>query len=258
MNQVITLNKPIGYTPNQMIDLFREQYPHFAKEKIGFAGRLDPMAGGLLLLLVGDANFEREKYLNLDKTYEFTCLLGLETDSYDLLGILNNEQYIKPPENFEDTVEKFIEESKGTKNQPYPPFSTKPVDGKELFKWAKEGKINEIEIPTKQITIYSFKQTKTATIQVIDLQKHIEENISKIKGMFRQDETINTWQKCLDEIKITEFTTLSFEVKCSSGTYVRSLVHNLGEKLGCGAVTIDIHRTKVGSFSLDKALSLRV
>src|SRR5688572_29193656 len=90
MKAIIAVNKPISYTPNQIITLVRQKYPHFGSEKIGFAGRLDPMAEGVLLLLVGDANFEREAYLNLDKTYQFTALLGLETDSYDLLGLLTS------------------------------------------------------------------------------------------------------------------------------------------------------------------------
>ncbi len=258
MKIVLSVNKPVSLTPNQVIEKIRTQFPHFAREKIGFAGRLDPMARGVLLLLIGDANFEREQYLNLDKTYEFTALLGLETDSYDLLGLLIELEIKNPPENNEEIVNQFINESIGNKTQPYPPYSTKPVQGKRMFNWAKEGRLNEIEIPTKEITIYSFKKLHESTLPVNELEKIINEKVAKIEGEFRQEEIINKWHALFEQHKNIEFKTITFEVKCSSGTYVRSLVHNLGKLLNCGAVTLDINRTKVGTYKLDDALDLKV
>jgi tRNA pseudouridine55 synthase len=256
MNIILSINKPISYTPNQIIEKVRSQFPHFAKEKIGFAGRLDPMAKGVLLLLVGDANFEREKYLNLNKTYQFSALLGLETDSYDLLGILHSLEYKNPPGNSEEVINNFLSQSIGKKIQPYPPFSTKPVQGKELFKWAREGKIAEIEIPTKEVEIYNFKQLSQSNISAPELQKTITERIAKIEGFFRQEEILKKWNDFFKINKQANFKTITFEVKCSSGTYVRSLVHNLGKNLGSGAVTLEIYRTKVGSYSIDNCLEL--
>ena len=258
MKIILNVHKPVGYTPNQMIEKVRHQFSHFAQQKIGFAGRLDPMARGVLILLVGDANFEREKYLNLNKTYEFTAILGLETDSYDLLGLLTSPTSKTPPNNLTTIINQFITDSLGKKIQPYPPFSTKPVKGKELFKWAREGKIAEIEIPTKEITIHSLKQINQTTIKATDLHQHIKERINKIEGFFRQEEILAKWQKFFASNTKEEFTTLSFEVTCSSGTYVRSLVHNLGNILGCGAVTFDINRTKVGSYSLKDSITLKL
>jgi tRNA pseudouridine55 synthase len=69
MEQVITVNKPIGLTPLQAVTQFRKKFPLYASEKIGYAGRLDPMAEGLLLLLVGDNNKTKEQYEQLDKEY---------------------------------------------------------------------------------------------------------------------------------------------------------------------------------------------
>ncbi len=256
MKIIISVNKPPGFTPNQIIEKVRKQFPHFDKEKIGFAGRLDPMARGVLLLMIGDANFEREKYLNLDKTYEFTALLGIETDSYDLLGLLNQEPIKYPPSDYLEMCQKYINSLNGVHDQEYPPFSTKPVQGKNLFKWAKEGKLSEIEIPTKEITIYSIEQLSTSQITAKELKKIINEKINKIEGHFRQEETIEKWNELLDENNNQEFKTISFKIRCSSGTYVRSIVHNLGKKLGCGAVTLDINRTKVGNYKLEDSLNL--
>ncbi len=259
MKAVISVNKPVGLTPNQMIKKVRQHFPNFQFEKIGFAGRLDPMAKGVLLLLVGGANFEREKYLNLDKTYQFQALLGIETDSYDLLGLLETLNYNIPPENYQKIIEEYIKESLGPKEQPYPPFSTKPVRGKELFKWAREGKISQIEIPTKQITIFNFKQIQESTITREELQSYLKEKISKIEGVFRQEEILQRWDAFFNKNpQQSEFPTVTFEVTCSSGTYVRSLVQNLGKKLGCNALTFDINRTKVGTFNLKDSLNLTI
>jgi len=258
MKIILAVNKPVSFTPNQIIEKIRTQFPHFAKEKIGFAGRLDPMARGVLLLLIGDANYEREQYLGLDKTYEFTAILGIETDSYDLLGLLNDVEIKDFPSNSDQIIENFITESIGKKTQPYPPYSTKPVQGKQLFKWAKEGRINEIEIPTKEITIYSFKKLNESELSIAELERIINEKVAKIKGEFRQEEIINKWHTLIAKNTHTELKTVTFEVKCSSGTYVRSLVHNLGKSMGCGAVTLDINRTKVGTYKLEDSLDLKI
>lgn len=258
MKIILSVNKPISFTPNQIIEKVRTHFPHFAKEKIGFAGRLDPMARGVLLLLVGDANYEREQYLELDKTYEFTAILGIETDSYDLLGLLNDLEIKDSPLNSDQIIENFIKESIGKKTQPYPPYSTKPVQGKQLFKWAKEGKINEIEIPTKEITIYSFKKLNESQLPISELGRIINDKVAKIEGEFRQEEITNKWHELITANMDKELKTITFEVKCSSGTYVRSLVHNLGNKLGCGAVTLDINRTKVGTYKLADSLDLKI
>ena len=88
MNTIILINKPISLTPLQAIRRLQSLHPELEGEKIGYAGRLDPMAEGLLLLLVSDENKKRKEYERLPKTYEFEVLLGIETDSYDVLGII--------------------------------------------------------------------------------------------------------------------------------------------------------------------------
>src|SRR4051812_2270372 len=95
MNRVINVYKPIGFTPLQVIEKLREKFPEYKNVKIGYAGRLDPLAHGVLLLMIGDATKEREKYLGLDKSYEFEAVLGVSTDSYDVLGLVNNNLTMK-------------------------------------------------------------------------------------------------------------------------------------------------------------------
>ena len=96
-NKVINIYKPQGVTPVQLIVKFRISYPEFKDTKIGFAGRLDPLAHGVMLLTIGEANFNREPLLNLNKTYKFKVLFGVETDSYDYLGLLKDFNKLRLP-----------------------------------------------------------------------------------------------------------------------------------------------------------------
>lgn len=105
--------------------------------------------------------------------------------------------------------------------------------------WAREGKLNEIEIPTIEIEIYDFEELGTREISKEDLLKQIEEKIGKVKGDFRQAESLESWKTVLAESLENSFKIGSFWLKCSSGTYVRSLANDMG------GVAFKINRTKV-------------
>src|SRR5579871_234239 len=90
MQTILNLYKPIGKTPLEVIREFQIQNPEYQNVKLGYAGRLDPMAEGVLLVLVGEENKKRKEYERLKKEYEFTVLFGIETDSYDALGTVKN------------------------------------------------------------------------------------------------------------------------------------------------------------------------
>lgn len=246
IQKVINIYKPVGITPLQLIQKFKQENPQYQDLKISYAGRLDPMAHGQMLLLVGEENKNREKYLNLDKTYEFTSCFGMQTDSYDFLGILKNINYQNPPQNLEPLIKEFINKSIGKQTQEYPPYSTKTVFGKPLFKWAREGQLEKIKIPKREIEIYSFELKQISNISQKNLKNYIFKNIKKLDGDFRQQEILEKWEEFFQKNEIPEFTTAIFQVSCSSGTYIRSLANRLGEVLTCKAITIEIHRTEVG------------
>jgi tRNA U55 pseudouridine synthase TruB len=84
---VFGLYKPAGWTPLQALLELKRVRPELADIPLTYAGRLDPMAEGLLLVLGGEKVHEKDTYLGLDKTYTVTALLGIETDSFDLLGM---------------------------------------------------------------------------------------------------------------------------------------------------------------------------
>lgn len=257
MHKVLNLYKPSGFTPLQIIDKFREENPEYQTVKLGYAGRLDPMAEGVLLVLVGEENKKRKEYEDLKKEYAFDVLFGVATDTYDVLGKIIRAQQSDKASELQRKIKQILPPFSGKQMQPYPPYSSQPVNGKPLFYWAREGKLDKIIIPQKAIDIYEFTLVSLYTITPRELEKVIEEKLEKVSGNFRQDEIKKCWRKFFASIKdAIDFPVARFTIACSSGTYVRSIANALGEKLGCGAIALKIVRTKAGNFTKEQALHL--
>lgn len=257
MNQLLNIYKPVGLTPLQLIQQLRLQKPEYKNATIGYAGRLDPMAEGVMLLMIGEETKKREKYLSLDKEYDFTVLFGVETDTYDFLGLLKETKINPTPDNVNLIVNSFANKMHGLNTQSYPPYSSKTIQGKPLFLWAKEGKLDEIEIPTHDIDIKELRLKTINEVVTPDLEQHIFDNIKLIEGDFRQKEITERWKGFFQENSEKTFMQATFHMRCSSGTYVRQLVHELGKELGCGAITVSIVRTKLGNYDVKKTLRLK-
>lgn len=244
-------------TPLEVIMELKQLKPELKNQKISYAGRLDPLARGVLLLLVGEEIKHKEKYLSLDKSYEFEAILGIETDTYDLLGLIQSLELKLVPINVNLIVNDFVNKYRGKQLQSYPPYSSKAVDGKHLFWWAKNKRLDEIAVPTREIEIFKFETVGMGEITLLKLEEKINREIALIHGDFRQNSILKRWEEFFAKYDRSEkLKTVKFNVTCSSGTYVRELVHQLGKEIGCGAVTIDILRTTIGDYSLKKSLKL--
>lgn len=264
MQTILNIYKPKGLTPLQTINLLREKKPEYKKKTIGFAGRLDPLAHGVLLLMVDEETTkQKDTYLNLPKEYEFEAVFGVATDTYDALGLINNikiKQYNNDIQHIKKELEEFIKSKLGKQLQPYPPYSSKPVNGKPLYLWARENKLSEIEIPKREIEIYNFKLLETGSVSPKKLKDEIMKQIDSVTGDFRQEQIRKTWDDFFSHdqgLKTNgHFLTARFIISCSSGTYVRSLVNEMGINFGMGAVTLDILRTKIDSYTLAGAIKI--
>ncbi len=249
-SKVINLYKKCGQTPLECINELKNSDSSLSSLPVTYAGRLDPLAEGVLLALVGDECHKKDEYLSLSKEYELTILFGFETDTYDLMGQIIKESKL---ENF--NIEKKIVEGKllnfiGIINQPYPPYSSRTVKGKPLYKWTREGKIDEIEIPSHRVKIEFIKIIKMGEISTEVLHRKIKKIISLVKGDFRQESILELWEKSLKERKGEKFKTITLKVSCGSGVYMRSLAHELGKSMGISALALKIIRTKVGEYSI--------
>lgn len=257
MQFVIPIFKPIGPTPLEMIKQFRVEHPEYAYSKIGYAGRLDPMASGLLLFLIDHENANRKIYEKLSKIYTFDLIFGIETDTYDALGLIQNRQYFtKFPAQIElqQKLDSILTQMIGYKEQAYPPYSSPRINGKPLFYWARHNLLHTITIPKKIITITSIGVLKSKVISLKKLKNMIINQINKVRGDFRQDQILATWQAL--ELPFVALPVFHCQVACSSGTYIRSLAHEIGQKMNFGAIACNIQRTRIGNYSIDSLGSI--
>jgi len=248
-NKPILIYKNIGETPLQAVEKLRIKYPEYSNLPMTYAGRLDPLVEGLLLVFIGDDCKKKDEYLGLSKEYEVEILFGFETDTYDLLGIVkketNEQKYIIPV-----SFNKFFSNFIGDISQEYPSYSSKTVNGKPLWQWAREGRLNEIEFPKHIVKIESINIVEEKIISKNDLGKYIEKVIPMVKGDFRQDEIIEKWREALTSSPYTEFNTMKIKVSCGSGAYMRVLAHDIGKVLDISSLAYHIKRTKIGDYSI--------
>ena len=205
-NGLIIINKPEGISSHSVVSRVKRA---LGAKKAGHTGTLDPMATGVLPVLIERGVKASEYMLTEDKHYRATLLLGVTTDTEDVSGkILSSTDEI--PE--ESKVIAAVESMLGKSFQTPPMFSAIKIGGKKLYELARQGEVVEREM--REINIYSIACKK-----------------------------INEREYILD-------------VKCSKGTYVRTLCKDIGEKLGCGATMKTLERLEAAGFTLDDAVSL--
>lgn len=249
-NPQLNVYKPIGATPVEMINLLKKRFPEYSRQKISYAGRLDPMAHGVLILLIGDkenkARREREKSA---KEYTFDVLFGISTDSYDILGIPSVNESIPSIKEIQEVLKDF----KGEINQKLPRFCSYRIQGSPMYILAKEGRLKEqprIKRRIDNIEIISFKKIKEQ-----DLLGEILNRIALIKkDDFRQDIIVPRYKKALCKNRI--FLLVKMKTTVSSGTYIRSICDDLGEMLNTRACAFEILRTRSGDHKLKNSLRL--
>lgn len=269
---MIILNKKVGETPLEALKKYLNEHPELQGERLAYAGRLDPLASGLLLILTGDECKDRDHFQNLDKTYEFDLVLGLETDTYDVMGVLKKSKIKKPKSKIEvqkTEIENIISKFTGEIEQEYPPFSSYHVNGKPLWYWNKNRNSNKeilnFVVPKKKVKIYSLEILDAKEENLSDFIEKAVEKIKLVNGDFRQEEIISIWHKLKsqsqarsDRIRHVKFGIINSKIKIfkmkaqvSSGTYIRSLAHDIGKRLRTGALADNIHRINIGDITLD-------
>ena len=265
MQSFILINKPLCFTPLQVINDFKEKYPEYRDQTISYAGRLDPMAEGLMLLLVAEENKRRKLYEDLPKTYEFSLVLGIATDTYDLMGkitAISTEQPAISSKKVEEILPSFL----GEQTLPYPPYSSRTVNGKPLYWYARRNKLQTIEIPRRKVHISKLSLLSprpqrsrvseaggSTLLPTRSLLNHIFRIIPEVQGNFRQDEILQIWRNTSPRFP-AQLPHFSFTMTCTSGTYVRQIVHEIGEKLRVPTVTSSIKRVRIGDYLLKDAL----
>ncbi len=245
---VLLLYKKLGETPSQSLLRFKAENAKYAKTSLTYAGRLDPMAEGLLLVLSGDSIKEKDKYLGLQKTYEFEILWGFETDTLDTLGrvVKSGKCKVKSKD-----LEIQLNKSIGKFEQSYPAYSSKPVSGKPMFQWTREGKFGEVNIPLHEVEIFRVSFISRRIVSGAELLKDIIAQVSLVSGDFRQKEILERWAEVLASDEEVEFTIDRISITVSSGFYVRQFVSDVATAFKTSATTFHIKRVKIGEYSVE-------
>jgi len=203
---ILILDKPAGMTSHDCVAIMRRL---FHTRKVGHTGTLDPMATGVLPILLGRAAKAAEYLVAEDKHYIAGLRLGLTTDTEDITGTPLTESASIPDEAaVQDAVKTFV----GEIDQIPPMYSAIKVDGQKLYDLARQG--ITVERKARRITVSSL-------------------------GCEKQDER-----------------TYTLDVRCSKGTYIRTLCADIGAKLGCGGVMCALRRAGSGNFTLDGAYTI--
>lgn len=256
MQRYVLLEKAVGETPLQCAEAWRVTRPEVADMPLAYAGRLDPMASGSLLVLIGDECKVQAKYHNLDKAYSFDVLLGISSDSGDVLGLVTeNNQRATTLRTYFDVAKSFV----GPITLPYPAYSARTVHGKPLHEWASEGRLHEITIPHKTSRVYKLSHTKTRRVSRADLYREATAKIASLPTVtdprkaigndFRRKDVYESWDTIVKTgTPSDEFTIASFNCIASSGTYMRTLAEEIAKKLGTTGLAFKIHRTTIGIY----------
>ncbi|HEY7544931.1 MAG TPA: tRNA pseudouridine(55) synthase TruB [Blastocatellia bacterium] len=218
MNGALIIDKPEGITSHDAVARIRRAA---GTRRVGHAGTLDPFATGVLVVCLGQATRLMQFLVGLDKEYIATVRIGFATDTQDVTGKQITPLRTSKELSLEE-ITSALNQFVGRQLQTPPMYSAKKVGGERLYKAAREGR--EIERQPAEIEIYSI-------------------NLETSDGdWFRENEDGSR-----------DFV---ISVRCSSGTYIRTLANDLGERLGVGAHLAALRRTAVGHFEISRAITL--
>ncbi len=211
MDGLLLVDKPSGWTSFDVVAKVRSilKQSGVQKPKVGHTGTLDPLATGLLVLLVGDYTKRAQEFSKLDKTYEVTMKVGETSSTGDGEGEKTKASSYKPSEK---ELEAVIKSFEGEIMQIPPQYSAIKINGQRAYKLARKGQ--KVELEPRKVKIYHLK---------------------------------------LHDYTYPE---VKFMAEVSSGTYIRSLVEDIGTKCKTGAYITALRRTKVGKFWIEDGIDI--
>ncbi|MBP6884429.1 MAG: hypothetical protein KBC17_01225 [Candidatus Pacebacteria bacterium] len=229
MKEKYLIQKKWGETPLEALERLRVDEKIGADVPMTYAGRLDPAAEGLLIILTGEECKKKDEYSALSKTYVAEIILGVSTDSYDLLGIPKVELRIKNLESSMEEIKKYLDINIGKQMQEYPHYSSKNID------------TGVLPLP-HEVELFEYKNLEIGERTQDEVSERVKNLTELVTGDFRQAKISEAWKT----ISIPEkLQTIKVELKVSSGFYIRQLAEDLGKALCCGACLYSLVRTEI-------------
>lgn len=222
---ILILDKPQGVTSHDMVGLCRKLYN---TRKVGHAGTLDPMATGVLVMLIGRAAKASDFLLEKIKTYEATLRFGIATGTQDVTGTVTAASLLSPTQ---EALNAVLPRFHGDILQVPPMYSALKRDGQKLYDLARRG--IEIDREARPVTIHKLEVTDFREGDSLPFPDAVGTPADGIGGLAEADLTIT----------------------CSKGTYIRTLCHDIGDAMGCFGTMAALRRTKAGMFTLENAVT---
>jgi tRNA pseudouridine55 synthase len=249
----LLLDKPAGVSSFQALRPVKRLFP---KAKVGHAGTLDPAATGLLIAGVAGGTRLLEYLEGMPKTYAFTAHFGLVSDTYDLEGRLGPFAGTRPAASLTaEEIEAALRAFRGRIRQAPPAYSAVKVGGERAYALARAGE--EVILPEREVEIVSLAlkafHPADAGERLPNGSDAAATDRSPVAAAPSRPEGAPSDPASPGPAALAAAPRADFVMTCSKGTYVRSLVHDLGRALGCGAVTGALRRLAIGPFSVSGA-----
>jgi len=242
LNGILIIDKPADWTS---FDVVKKLRGALRVKRVGHGGTLDPMATGVLPVFVGRATKMASYSENADKEYIAGIRFGLTTDTQDITGtVLSSCEGNVTAEELQGVIPQFLFAQK----QIPPMYSAIKIGGRKLYELARKG--IEVERPPRDVYIYKLELLSfTNADSIVKTDDEPNEMGRHRKGGATER------SECLLSGRRSE---AQFVTTCSKGTYIRTLCHDIGAAIGCGAVMSSLRRTSVGDYTIEKAHSLDV
>jgi tRNA pseudouridine(55) synthase len=242
--------KPYGITSNYFTSYIKNTY---SVDKICYAGRLDPLAQGIMLILTDNDVKSMDTNLKHDKIYTFDILLGISTSSHDIAGTINEETN-NINYTHEELYTRLHEFIKTYSTQSYPLISSYVINhesyGRHPMWWYYKNNIN-ITIPNKSITIIDYNIISISKISCNDFYNNAIQRLQTVTNNKTFEElNINTIiENYKNKLKITNPTDykikIQMQLKVSSGFYIRQFCSDFGKYINIPTIALDITRTQI-------------
>ena len=247
MDGLLIIDKPVGPTSHDVVARVRRV---LGERRIGHTGTLDPAASGVLPLVIGRATRLARFLSAADKVYEATIKLGVETDTYDSLGQPVGTTYIGAlPSRAE--VDRTLDEFRGTFLQRPPAYSAKKVDGRRSYKIARASA--RADAIAREPLLFSTGAGAPPPARSDDDASR--QTAQHGRGRSALPAPVSVTVHAIEWMGM-EGDSIALRVSCAAGFYVRSLAHDLGERLGTGAHLSALRRTASGDASIADAVAL--
>lgn len=232
---IYVVNKELGETPLGCLRRIKVEKGIPDNVSATYAGRLDPAAEGKMMIITGDDIKDKDSFLNKEKIYEVEYVFGFKTDTGDMLGVLEKVEEV--PELDQEKLKQALQSLSGERSQRFHKFSSKVVSGKPLWQHARDGgDFNAEHI----INIFRIDVLESQIISAIDVYIRVLKVAGLTSGDFRQKDIISSW----DDVKTKKMVVpiIKIQTHVSSGTYMRVLGEEIGEKMGLPVSAYSITR----------------